>query len=494
MTPDKEKLAANLKTAPIWVVFDQVFGRVLRIAVSIILARILIPDDFGIYAISLGLLELARLTGNLGIGTAIVQSNEDPQHFANAAFWLNMSASLFMFFSSFIFGIIGASFYGTPELKFAVPVLGLTFLSAGYIHINQSLLVRNLQFKTITQASVMRVIFEGSSSVVLAVFGFGFWAFILGFVIGDVVNSLVIFWLSKWRPTWKPNFKYPKIYLKFGLNIFLFSASTYLLEQLPNLIVGKVASIYVLGLFTFAFRQSKWVADVPKMAGKNFLLSALSRVQNIKSEFEKYYSLWIRFLLVWGMPIFAIQIALAPLYVAPVFGAKWIPAIQAMQIMILFMFLDVTFYEVHSESIIARAKVHLNVYWRIIEAVFIATALYFTAPMGVTAIAASMLLIRLVMLPVYMLTTSGRINLEIRSFLKSHVILILSSFVFCGLNYYFSLLIFEKAVSLAIVLYAALLLIWLAMGFRFLPETKKLFDILFSKLNFSKFQFNQSKV
>ena len=469
-----EKHALNIKTAPVWVLLDQIFGRVFRIAVSVVLARILIPDDFGIYALSLSLLELSRLTGNLGIGTAIVQILDIDDEFLHSAFWLNLSASVFMLFNSVLIGFLGAHFLHVPALKQTVPVLGLTFLSAGYIHVNQSLLVRDLYFKYITQASVLRVIAEGSLSIVLALFGFGYWAFILGFTFGDFINSLVLYRLSEWRPRFKPQFRYPKRYLKFGLNIFLFSLATYLLEQLPNLIIGKVATVYILGLFTFALRQSKWIADVPKMAGKNFLLSALSRVQNLRREFQNYYLLWIRFILVWVGPIFVLQIALAPYYVPFIFGAKWVPAVQGLQLLVIYMFLDVAFFEVHSEGIIAHGQVHRNVVWRFIEAGIVATVLFLVSSKGVTAIAVSMVFVRLFLLPLYIATTSKGMPVGLWRILRHEYLAVLYVLVFSGVTFYYVGTL-ENGVSLLLGgIYAVFIGSWIALGFVILPETRKL--------------------
>jgi O-antigen/teichoic acid export membrane protein len=416
---ENQQISTNLKQAPFWVLLDQGAGRVVRIGAAIILARILFPEDFGIYALSLSLLELARLTGNFGIGTAIIQSSDDANTFSNSAFWVNMSASLFMFVNSFILGFVGAKFLHSPKLLFTVPVLGLTFISAGITHINYSLLIRSLEFKTVAKASVSKLTVESIVSIIFAVSGFGFWSFIYGYVLGDIVHAVLIWIWTSWRPSMKPSFRYPRKYWSFGSHIFLFWLSTYLLEHLPNMIVGRIATVYILGLFSFAWRQSRWTGDIPKLVGQNFLFPAFSRLQYDSNDFGKLYERWLRFMLVWGAPIFILQFALAPIYVPFIFGDKWIPSIAALQMLVILAFTEVTFYVPHSEALTARGKVQANAYWRILESIAVAIVLFFVASFGSAAIATGIMLVRVGLLPAYLMTTRLKLEIQFRNFVKN---------------------------------------------------------------------------
>jgi len=196
---ETQKISANIRRAPFWVLLDQGAGRFVRIAASVVLARFLVPEDFGVYALSLSLLELARLTGNLGIGSAIIQSPEIPKSFSDSAFWVNIAASAFMFINSCLLGLLGSSFLHSPNLVYTVPALGLTFIFAGATHINHSLLARELEFKTMAKASIAKLAIESLISVVLAVSGFGVWSFILGYVSGDIIHSILIWIWTDWR-------------------------------------------------------------------------------------------------------------------------------------------------------------------------------------------------------------------------------------------------------------------------------------------------------
>ncbi len=474
MEANKKDLSKNLKQAPIWQLIDQGAGRFVRIAASVVLARMLFPDDFGIYALSLSILELSRLSLNLGIGSAIVQTKDEVEPFSNSAFWVNLVASLCMFINAVLFSFISASVFDQAILVYTAPVLGITLVSGGFVHINQSLLMRDLEFKVLAKASVAKLAVESLASITLALTGFGVWSFILGYVFGDLVQSVIIWFSTTWRPSLKPDFKYPKKFWKFGANIFLFCFSTYMLEYLPNFIVGRVADAYILGLFAFAWRQSRWIADIPKLIGKNMLFPAFSRLQEEAGRFQMAYERWLRFMLIWGSAIFITQFAFAPLYVPLVFGEKWIPTIAALQILVILAFIDNTFYVPHSEAVTARGKVEKNVYWRIFEAIAVAVTLVIAAPRGPAAIALGMLVVRVGVLIPYLLKTKSVIKVDYGVVIKN----IFPTLILCVLGWISVPLIYNYGLiqntGLLVGLLVSISIIWGMAGLYYVPETKTL--------------------
>lgn len=470
----QKRLSKNFKQAPIWQIIDQGAGRFVRIAASIVLARILFPEDFGIYALSLSLLEMARLSVNLGIGAAIVQTPDSPDEFATSAFWVNLVASSLMFLNSIFFAFIGAKLLDVSVLIKTVPVLGITLITGGITHINQSLLIRDLEFKTLAKASVTKLAVESLSSIIFAVLGFGYWAFILGYVLGDIAQSILIWLWTDWRPRLQPDFRYPKKYWKFGANIFIFALSTYLLEYMPNIIVGHVATAYILGLFSFAWRQSRWIGDIPKLIGKNMLFPAFSRLQTDALEFEKLYERWLRFMMTWGAPFFILQFVFAPLYVPFIFGDKWIPAVVALQLLSVMAFTQVTFYVPHSEALTAQGRVERNVVWRIIEALILGGVLFVMAQKGATAIAAAILVVRTGILPFYLITTHSILHIHPVQLLQKIfpcLMMTLIGWLGAPLLYHYGQ---QQHIGMSLLMATGLVIFWFLFGFKLVPETKKL--------------------
>lgn len=490
MQEDSQKLAKNFKQAPIWQILDQGAGRFVRIAASVALARILFPDDFGIYALSLSILELARLSVNFGVGSAIVQTSDSPDSFVNSAFWTNLGASALMFINVLIFAFLAARIFGQPVLMYTAPVLGITLLTGGFAHINQSLLIRTLEFKTLAKASVSKLAVESVASIGFAVAGFGVWSFILGYVLGDVVQSMLIWFSTEWRPDWKPNFQYPRKFWKFGANIFLFCLSTYLLEFMPTFIVGRITDAFVLGLFSFAWRQSRWIGDIPKLIGKNMLFPAFSRLQSNFEEFEKLYDRWLRFMLVWGAPIFIAQFVFSPLYVPAIFGAKWAPAITGLQLLVVMAFIEITFYVPHSEAVTARGRVEKNVYWRMIEALALGITLIFVSSKGPTAIAAGILVVRAGVMPFYLFQTRAFVGIKFKPLLKS----VRPALVLCCAGWVGGLTVYKFSSEIHFLVLIGLgvvsAVLWVFLSLRFAPEIKKLFSeaskMLSARFNTSK--------
>ncbi len=465
-------LKENFRKAPLWVTIEQGAGRLVRVSASILLARILVPEDFGVYALSLSILEMARMFGNIGIGTTVIQSSDEPDEHLNSAFWINLCASVFMFVCSVACGWVGSQYLSSPLLVYTVPMLGITLLTGAIPHINHSLLIRRLEFKTLAKASFGKLAIESVVSVAFALAGFGVWAFIIGYLLGDFTFSILIWKLTTWRPQWKPQFVFPKRYWVFGVSIFFFEFSNYLLEHIPNLILGRLTTIYILGLFAFAWRHGRWLAEVPRLIGRNYLFPAFSRLQKDKVEFQRYYERWLRFMLVWVAPLFILQFNLVHLYLPTIFGDKWIPAIQTLQVFIFLGFFEVTFFVPHLFALNAMGEVRYNTYWNIIESVTKGLALVIASGFGLMAIAMSMLIVRVIILPLFVFFTFGKLKIDFYPLLRN----ITPTILLCVLGWLVVPLL-QKA-SLAwfhyIPIYLLIGFIWTILGVKFVPEIRTL--------------------
>jgi len=188
-------------------------------------------------------------------------------------------------------------------------------------------------------------------------------------------------------------------------------------------------------------------------------------------------------MLTWASPVFILQFALAPIYVPFIFGDKWIPAITALQVSVVLAFFEATFYVPHSEALTARGSVQANAYWRIFESLAVGVVLFFVARLGPTAIAIGILLVRVGLLPFYLLSTRSQIKINFGNLFRN----VLPTLILAGSGWGVLTLLINFRDQLNLITLGLLLLacsvIWVAFGLRYVPETKKMVIEIFNLIN-----------
>ena len=250
-----EKVSAKqIGHGVMWSYLAFVLGKVMVFISTVILARILVPEDFGLVGLASVLAGYLETLHTFGVGEAFIQSKFGSKESENATFVLSVASGVLLFIVSVILTPLVVTFFREPRLAAIFPVLAFTYIFTGTTTIHDALLVKELKFQQRLLPTLAQSISKGISSIAFALTGFGAWAIVWGVVIGTVVKSVALILVSPWRPsrTWDP--QVARDIFGFGKFMVLQNILGALEDNIDYLIIGRRLGTEQLGLYTLGFR------------------------------------------------------------------------------------------------------------------------------------------------------------------------------------------------------------------------------------------------
>ena len=319
----------------VWSALSTVFNRGLRFCVTILLARLLVPADFGLIAMTSLVMDVAQLLRDLGIGAAVIQRQRlDPEHLTTC-FWTNQAMGVAMWALTVAISPWAAAFYRNAAVQPVLSTLALSFLIAPIGSIPWILLNRELQFKRLMIAETLATASRTSLSLVLAWRGAGVWSLVWGSLAGSVTGSVVNWWFCKWRPSFRWSWRHFQELFRFGRSVFGEKFLGYFAANSDYLVTGRFLGATVLGYYNFAYELPHLAQTHLVPVISRVLFPVFSRLQDDRARLHRGYLEGLRWLAVVSVPFCVGLFVTAPEFVPTVYGAKWAPVIAPLQILCL---------------------------------------------------------------------------------------------------------------------------------------------------------------
>ena len=304
----------------------------VQFVTSIVLARLLLPEDFGLIALVMVFITLANVFVQNGLGTALIQKKDADNLDFSSVFYASLLIVAGLYAILFFTAPLVANFYDHPELTTIVRVLALTLFFGALNSIQEAYIARNMLFKKLFWRSLGALVPSAAIGITCALKGLGVWALVIQ-QLCDVFLMCVFMWFTvKWRPQLQFSFERVKGLLSFGWKF----ASAVLLNTLYsnglNLITGKIYSPTSLGylsrgeLFPLAI-----VANI-NTAIQSILFPTLSSVQTDSSAIKYVTRKTIVSSTFVIFPIMAVLFVLAEPIVLVVLGEQWLPSVPFVRI------------------------------------------------------------------------------------------------------------------------------------------------------------------
>jgi O-antigen/teichoic acid export membrane protein len=318
----------------IWLFLLRAWDQVLNAAVTIILARLLLPDDFGLIGMATIFIGLFLLLSDLGTGKAIIQKQDLGERALSSLFWFNIligmiSAGIVVFLSPFI-----ATFFNQPSLQLLLCVLSLSFVILSFSVVQSALMQKELQFRKVAIITAVGILLGGAAGIFAAVVGLGVWALAIQYLTTCLISTVIYFIVSKWKPHFF--FHWSDIREVWGFSIYLsgFNFSNYLARNSDNLIVGRFLGSAALGNYALAYRMMVYPISNLTSIIQQGVLPLFSRVQDderLSRAFIKS-SRYQAFLITPAMLGLAV---VSREFILGFFGEKWSAAIPVLAILCL---------------------------------------------------------------------------------------------------------------------------------------------------------------
>lgn len=320
-----------------WLGSGQVLRQLLAFATNIALARMLFPDDFGLFGMAFAATEVAQILTDFGLGAAIIQRRESNPIALTTCFWLNLLIGFIVCILLLAAGPFIATFFRRTEISWILVPLALNMVIAASMVVPQALLTQQLKFREMTIAQTIGSLAASIGSVLLAMAGAGVWALVLQPVIGNVVSCALMYIQARWWPKGRPKLSSVHHMLVFSGQLLGNNLLSCVGRNLHAAILGRQLGSVSLGMYNLASGMTGTVVFQVSSVIVRVLFPALS---SLRDEPKRLYEAWLRAcsaIAIVAFPAMAGMIAVAPDMVPIVFGEQWRPATNVLRILCVVM-------------------------------------------------------------------------------------------------------------------------------------------------------------
>jgi lipopolysaccharide exporter len=315
-----------------------IVGKVLTLATTVILARILTPNDFGLVALALVFISYAEVITDLGVGQALIYLPAD-RRTTNQALIMSFIWSGTLCIVAILSAPAIATYFERPAVAPMMRILGTSLVIGGIGGIPDALLRKALRFPRRVMAVLARALIKGVVSVVLAVMGLGPWALVWGYIAGEVIWSVVAWSLAGYRPGregWRLSRDVAGRLLSYGLPAAGSALLLALVFNIDYLIVGERLGSEALGFYTIAYRIPELVVLQALWVVSAVTFPLFSLVRGEPERVRRGYLTSMGLYGVYGAGLGIGIAVMAPMLVPVLFGPRWTASIAPLQALALY--------------------------------------------------------------------------------------------------------------------------------------------------------------
>lgn len=330
-------LKKKLFKGAVWNAISQFGSQAINLFIIVILARLLEPKDFGLVGMVSVITSFLGYFTELGLLPSLIQKKHVDDGDVYTVYWSTLFLSCSVYVVVFFAAPLVSLFYGDGRLTLITRVLFMNFLFATLGFVPEVLEAKKLDYSKITMANLISGALSGCIGVALALLKFGVWSLVIQQISMTLIRGMVLIITTGWRP--RAYFSYTKFRTLFGFggHYTVRNLMVYLSENLDYLLVGKFLGPAALGIYTLAFRMSKYAfLKIWAIFGK-MLFPAFSSFSDDMERIRKNY---VRVSVAGGIVLVPVFIGLLfglEAIVPLVFGAKWVQTVPIVKIFIAYL-------------------------------------------------------------------------------------------------------------------------------------------------------------
>lgn len=313
-----------------WTYLAYYSGKFFVFVSTIVLARILSQDEFGVAAFALTVMSFLEVLADMGITSALIYHRDEPGA-ADTAFWLGIFLGLGLTCITWIMAPLIGSFFHDARAIPVVRALVFTLPATALGNVHAILLRKELSFQRKFFPSIVHFIVKGIASIAFAMAGFSFWSLIIGQLAGVTASTIALWFAHPWRPSFHFIWNKSREFLKFGMHIVVINAINIVLVNTDYLVIGRFMDATALGVYTLAFR-------IPDLVIVNFcsligyvIFPLYSKLRDDSYALTRGFLMTTRYVAFVTVPISLGMILVARPLVLTVFGQKWLEAVPVLQ-------------------------------------------------------------------------------------------------------------------------------------------------------------------
>lgn len=324
----KEKVILSL----IYKFVERIIVKGLGLVISIILARLLAPEQFGLIAIILVFIDLSQTFVQGGLNSSLVQNKDTNIDDYSTVFFTSTAIAVFLIMVLWLAAPFIDSYYNCIGLVKPLRFFSLALIFSAFNSIQVAKMQREMKFRQMLFCSMIATVTSGAIGIASAYAGLGLWALILYYFSNTVISCISMLTVSGWRPKPVYSFERAKMFYSYGWKMLVSAILCSLYNNLRSLIIGKIFSQEELGYYNRGQQFPDIVGNTLDVSIQSVMFPVLSNVQDRKNEVLKLLKKTIAFGAFIIMPAMLGLAAIAEPLIELLLTEKWLPCVVYMQI------------------------------------------------------------------------------------------------------------------------------------------------------------------
>ncbi|MGA2670060.1 MAG: MOP flippase family protein [Dehalococcoidia bacterium] len=401
-----------------WSGIVQVLSQTFSFISTIVLARLLSPEDFGVVATAGIVTELLSRMGDMGFSTAIIQRKKITPSHLSTVFWAALALGVVFCLTTVGISPLAAKFFNNEKIGPILAVYSIGFIIAPLRMVHGSLMMKRLEFFRFSVCEVGNGIGYALAVIALALAGFGVWSLVLGYLISQILYAVLRWSLSHWRPSFTFSINSLKDLWGFGANVTGSTIVQYVIDKLDYLIVGKFLAVVSLGIYSMSYKVVNMISNAISASVSAVSFTTFSIVQDDNERLRRGFLKSTAYISLIAIPSFAGLAILGPEVIRVAFGLKWELAIRPMQVLCIMAILNSIGITAGSVAV-SKGRPDIGLKFNIVRLILLIPTLLFGVRFGAMGVAAGVSAVTAIIWLVYQIVVNRLIGLNIKKYLTT---------------------------------------------------------------------------
>jgi len=321
--PYSDNLGRKVTSGLVWAYGEKLTSQGISFLVSVILARLIEPEKYGIVAIVMVFISIADVFVSGGFGSALVQKKEANSNDYNTAFSLGLMMSAVMYIILFCSSPAIAKFYNMPELKNLIRVMGIKLPIASINSVQHASIQRNMEFKKFFVATLVGTVISAAVGIYMAFHDYGAWAIIAQYLTNSIIDTMALFIIGKWMPHFMIVLSKAREIISFGWKVMMQNLLSSAMSNIQSLLIGRFFSASDLAYYNNGAKIPQTVlVNIFDTISKVFF-PALSQIKDEEERTKKVIRKAIKYSIFVFSPILLGMCAVAKSIILIIYTDKW---------------------------------------------------------------------------------------------------------------------------------------------------------------------------
>jgi teichuronic acid exporter len=372
----------------LWSFGQQFSVQIINFVVQIILARLLMPEMFGLIAMLTVFISIGQSLMDAGMTSSLIRSKNPDQLDYSTVFLTNLMISVSVYLITYLSAPFIAQFYNQEILKDILRLYALTFVIRSFVAVHIAKLTKEMNFKTQMILQIPSTIVGAIVGVTMAYLGYGVWSLVWLHITQSIVYTLQIWIFIPWRPSFVFNKRRFKYHFNFGYKLTLSGLLDTVYNDAYRIVIGKFFTPAAVGFFNQAETMRLFpVQQISSVMGK--VTYPLFSNINGDIQLKNAYRITMKLVLFAVIPIMLILIVVAKEGFVFLFGEKWLPAVPYFQILATASIIrPISSYNLNILKVKGRSDLFLKV--EIIKKIIGVIGIAMALPFGIMALVISL--------------------------------------------------------------------------------------------------------